>query len=272
MIDPLEYRGRRVVVAGGGGAGMGAATSRILHDLGAEVHVLDLQQPTGEVAGYVQVDLRDPAAIDTAVDEVGGRVDALFNCQGLASRVNDPLDVVTVNVITVRYLCERIAPRMPPGSAIVSITSKAGMSWSDRLALHQDFLSMTTVGDAQDWARAHAGDVADGYAFSKEALIVYTMQTAASLIMSGIRINAVGPGTVRTPMTDAVEVASPAAAKIMAHIASVIGREARPEEVAWPLVMLNSPRCSYVTGQAVYIDGGCVSAVLSGQLEELPPL
>ena len=68
MTATWGYEGRRVIVSGGGGAGMGAAAVRQLSDLGAEVHVLDLKEPPVEVASYQAVDLRDPDATAAAVE------------------------------------------------------------------------------------------------------------------------------------------------------------------------------------------------------------
>ena len=62
MTSPWGYEGRRVIVSGGGGAGMGAAVVRHLSDLGAEVHVLDLKEPPVAVSSYQAVDLRDADA------------------------------------------------------------------------------------------------------------------------------------------------------------------------------------------------------------------
>ncbi len=83
MANVWSYEGKRVLVSGGGGSGMGAAAVRDLLELGAEVHVFDLKEPEVEVASYRAVDLRDPAAITAAVAELGGPVDRLFNCAGL---------------------------------------------------------------------------------------------------------------------------------------------------------------------------------------------
>ena len=63
MALPFSYEGKRVVVSGGGGAGMGAAAVEGLAELGAEIHVLDLKDPPVKVASHQIVDLRDPDAV-----------------------------------------------------------------------------------------------------------------------------------------------------------------------------------------------------------------
>src|SRR4051794_7130914 len=115
------YKGRRVVVAGGGGSGMGAAVARMVQRAGADVTVLDLRAPDdpGELA-FERVDLGDPAAIDSAVEALGGPVDALFNCQGIAgSRPGTTAaDVMRVNFLGVRHLSERVLPLIGAGGAV----------------------------------------------------------------------------------------------------------------------------------------------------------
>src|SRR5262245_53428392 len=83
MATPFSHEGKRVVVSGGGGAGMGAAAVEGLAELGAEIHVLDLKDPPVKVASHQIVDLRDPDAVSAAIETIGGRIDALFNAAGL---------------------------------------------------------------------------------------------------------------------------------------------------------------------------------------------
>src|SRR5580658_5562768 len=106
MTSVWSYEGKRVVVSGGGGAGMGAATVRELDRLGAEIHVLDLKKPPVGVASYHAVDLRDPAAIGDAVGAIGGKIDALFNCAGLPGGRFSDLDTMVVNFASMRHLTD----------------------------------------------------------------------------------------------------------------------------------------------------------------------
>ncbi len=99
MSSVWRYDGRRVIVSGGGGGGMGAACVRELIDLGAEIHVLDVREPPVDVASYQPTDLRDPTAVASAVDRIGGGIDALFNCAGLPGGKFPDLDVMLVNFV-----------------------------------------------------------------------------------------------------------------------------------------------------------------------------
>src|ERR1700739_2217474 len=120
MASVWSYEGSRVVVSGGGGGGVGGATVRELKELGAEIHVLDLREPPVEVASYQAADLRDPDVVAAAVDKIGGRVDALFNCAGLPGGKFPDLDVMLVNFVGMRHLAELVSARMEAGGAIAS--------------------------------------------------------------------------------------------------------------------------------------------------------
>jgi NAD(P)-dependent dehydrogenase (short-subunit alcohol dehydrogenase family) len=110
MDDVLRYAGKRVIVTGAA-SGVGAAVTKILVDLGAEVHTLDRRKPdVSGLASFTETDLRDREQIDAAVNRVGAIVDALFNCAVL------PGDMM-------RHLTERVVPNMIDGSAIVHVSA-----------------------------------------------------------------------------------------------------------------------------------------------------
>src|ERR1022692_1070093 len=121
MSSVWSYEGMRVVVSGGGGAGMGAATVTELADRGAEIHVLDLKEPPVDVASYQLLDLKDPQAAVAAIETIGGPIHALFNCAGLPGPPFSDLDTMIVNFVAMRHLAELSAARMTEGGAIASI-------------------------------------------------------------------------------------------------------------------------------------------------------
>ncbi len=115
MAGVWSYEGKRVLVSGGGGAGMGAAAVRDLLELGAEVHVFDVKEP---VVGRGQLpDGRParPAAIESNLADLGGPLDALFNCAGLPGPPFSGLDVMLVNFVAARHLTTLAAEHMAPG-------------------------------------------------------------------------------------------------------------------------------------------------------------
>lgn len=267
MSDFLGYSKKRVIVSGCF-SGMGEATARRLVSLGAEVHGFDYKESKVDLASFNLIDLRDPASIDAAVAKVGGKVDALFNCAGAPGAPQGgeaALNVIKVNFLGTRKLTEAVLPLMSKGSAIASIASTAGLGWSRRMSTVMELVNTKTFDEGFAWAQAHQDVVREGYAFSKEAIIVWTMFQGAHLIKQGIRINCTLPGPTQTPMMNSFEEASPL--EVIDAAAQPINRRATPDEQAGPLVFLNSDAATYVNGHAFPVDGGFMGGVATGQVD-----
>jgi NAD(P)-dependent dehydrogenase (short-subunit alcohol dehydrogenase family) len=263
MSDFLGYAHKRVVVSGCF-SGMGEATARLLLQLGAQVHGLDYKQSKLNLASFTQVDLRDPGAIDAAVAAVGGKVDALFNCAGLP-QTSAPLDVMKVNYLGTRRVTERFLPLMGEGGAIVNVASIAGMGWSRRLPVLMDLLGIDDYDEAYAWCEANPDVVREGYSFSKEAMVVWTMMLSTSLIKRGIRINCTMPGPTQTPMMAHFEAATKAS--VLEAATQPSNRRSTADEQAAPLVFLNSGVASYLNGVALAVDGGLLGGIATGQID-----
>ena len=251
----------RVALVTGASSGIGLATAAVLAREGADVAVL--ARPQDDLTEVVQVvrdhgrralpisaDVRDPAAVRAAFDRVEaelGPVDAVHNNAGI-SRVaplvdtTDDIfgDLVAINLAGSFYVLREAARAMQGrrGGAIVNTGSE--------LAL---------IGQP--------GYVA--YTATKGAIVAMTRSAAAELISWGIRVNAVCPGTTRTPLLLAeFDGAADPETEIAENAASVaLGRFAEPQEIAEAVVFLLSERASYLVGTHVVVDGGrstCVSA------------
>lgn len=262
-MDFLGYRNKRVIVSGCY-SGMGEATARLLLELGAEVHGLDYRPSALGLASFTQVDLREPAAIDAAIAKVGGKVDALFNCAGLP-QTSPPLDVMRVNYAGTRRVTERVIPLMGEGSAIVSVSSNGGIGWSRRMPTLMQLIAIDDYDGAITWCEEHLDEVREGYAFSKEAIIVWTMMASSRLIKRGIRINCTMPGPTQTPMMSHFEAATTAG--VLEAAIQPINRRSTPEEQAGPLAFLNSAAASFINGVALPVDGGFMGGVATGQVD-----
>ena len=263
MTDFLGYKNKRVVVSGCF-SGMGEATARELVKLGAQVHGLDYKRSNLDLASFRQVDLRDPASIDAAVAAVGGKVDALFNCAGLP-QTSPPLDVMKVNYAGTRRLTERVLSLMSAGGAIANVASTAGLGWSRRVPVTMQLLEIDTYEGAVKWCEANMETVREGYSFSKEAMILWTMRSSFFLIKRGIRINCTLPGPTQTPMM--AEFESATASAVLDAAMQPINRRSTPQEQANALVFLNSDVASYVNGVAFPVDGGFLAGVSTGLVD-----
>lgn len=265
MSDILGYQGKRVIVSGCF-SGMGEATAKMLLDLGAEVHGLDFKASTLPLASFNQIDLRDPASIEAGVAAIGGKIDALFNCAGLAGGGAFPaMDTFKVNFIGTRHLTDQVVPLMTDGGAIVSIASTGGLGWSRRIPVHMELLQTQGFQAALDWAEAHLDQVAEGYAFSKEAVIVWTQFMGARLIKKGIRINCSLPSPTQTPMMATFHATS--GKDVVDAAAEPLGRYTTAAEQAGPLVLLCSDVAGVVNGVVLPVDGGFMGGLATGQID-----
>jgi NAD(P)-dependent dehydrogenase (short-subunit alcohol dehydrogenase family) len=258
------YEGKRVVVSGGGGAGMGAAVVDDLLELGAEVHVLDLKEPSVKVAGFYRTDLRRPEAIDAAVEAIGGPVDALFNCAGLPGPPFSGMDTMLVNFVAARHLTLAVAPLMPGQGAVATISSAGGIGWDQMLEVIAELVATEGYEGARAWLEARPDLVGEGYLFSKQAIIVWTMHAALDLAPQGIRVNCISPGPTDTPMMPNFE--NYMGKDFMDSFPKPLGRNSTPDEQAHILVFLNSGMASYITGANVFTDGGFWAGLTTNRL------
>jgi NAD(P)-dependent dehydrogenase (short-subunit alcohol dehydrogenase family) len=268
-LKGLGYPGKRVLVTGAA-SGMGEATARILGGLGAEVHALDIQKPKVPHEAFYETDLRDPSAIEQTVAEVTNngkaKIDKHFNCAGI-SQVPGPMPAMLVNFLGLRHLTEQLLPSIADGGAIASISSGAGLGYLINMENIFTLLAITDHADAKAWCEAHPEVVKEGYSFSKECIIVWTMMRCVDLAeQRQIRINCIGPGPTETAfMPDVVKQMGQEYfdnfPKPLYH------RNATAEEQAWPLVYLNSDLAAIITGQIVWTDQGLAGGLFTGKID-----
>jgi NAD(P)-dependent dehydrogenase (short-subunit alcohol dehydrogenase family) len=265
MEDVLGYAGRHVVVTGAA-SGMGAATATILTNLGARVTALDVRPTDVSVDRVLDVDLRDLASIEKAAETIGGPVDGYFGCAGLPGPPFPGLDVMLVNFVGARHLVDLVLPKIPAGGAIAVVASNAAMGWQLELEQLMDLIGTEGFDEGKRWCKTNCdmGPVG-AYPFSKKAINAWVASRAATLITDGIRLNCINPGPTDTAMMPHfVEFAGE---NIIDAFVGPIRRRSTAEEQAWPLIFLNSPRSSFINGEALVTDGGFFGAVQSGQLD-----
>lgn len=264
MHDPLQYEGKRVVVTGAA-SGMGESCATILTELGAEVHGIDIKEGTAPVSAFHLCDLSDPAQIDKAVAEIGGPVDSLFNCAGLPTTAPGQ-KIVLVNFLGHRHLTEAMLPNMPEGSSIGFISSAAGMGWQGNTGHLLELLATADFGSGQGWCEGRDDLIElNGYGFSKEAINAYVAWRGYQLASQGIRLNSIQPGPTDTPMMPSF--VESMGEDFFEKFPKPVGRNSRPDEQAWAIIMLNSSRSSYTTATNLFTDGGFSGGLFTNSID-----
>lgn len=264
-FDAFRYDGKRALVVGGA-TGMGAAAAQLVQDAGAEVVVMDYAEVTLAGAKAVQVNLAERDSIDAALDGIGGPVDALFSCAGVADGTPG---IERINFIGHRYLIDRMLDRdlLPRGSAIGMISSAAGLGWESNLELLNQLLDTPDWDDAVRWT--HENGHAD-YMHMKQAMCAYVAREAYPMLKRGIRINAICPGPTDTPLAQAnKEMWLGFAADYRAEVAT---EPSTPLEQAYPLVFLCSAAAAAINGQTLISDQGYFAAGITNAFPAAAPV
>lgn len=247
-VPTAEFAGKVAFVTGGG-SGIGAEIVRLLGQRGAQVMVTDLDQTSaadaakqitdaGGIADSLGLDVTDPAAVATAVEATRkrfGRLDCCVNNAGVATPYLDIVDIpaeewarqVEINLGGV-FHCLQAQLRMMrdgDGGSIVNTASILGLLGMDHRA---------------------------AYSAAKHGVVGLTKSAALDYATRGIRVNAVAPGYVDTPLL------SDRSVQERADIASKhpVNRMATPTEVAESVLFLLGDRAGFTTGTILGVDGG----------------
>ena len=200
---------KRVIVVTGAASGIGAAAAQLLRETGATVIGVDIKEPAaGDVDQFVFMDQSDSASIDAAVSEIPDKVDGLINSAGVPpGPKHSPAMVLKTNFYGLREFTQKLLAKMSEGSAIVNLTSGAGMGWAQNISLLQEALAINQIGDVDDFTarhKIHNSGIENlaAYPLSKQLLIVWTASAYPIWKETGVRMNAVAPGAVDTPILD----------------------------------------------------------------------
>jgi NAD(P)-dependent dehydrogenase (short-subunit alcohol dehydrogenase family) len=251
------------VAVTGAASGIGAAAARLLKARGARVIGFDLKTPEPALVDqYIPYDQADPESIAAAADAAPSGLAGLLNCAGIppAPRFT-PAAVLLVNYYGLRRFTEALLGRLAPGAAIVNLASGAGQGWAGNLERVRAALAPRTPEQVAELVAAlgiHNDGLVDAaaYPLSKQLLIVWTMQSFTLWQQHGVRMNAVAPAGVATPILDDFLTSFGAvAAQRMAGIG-----HATPEAIAAIAVRLLDPELDWINGAVIPAERGALSA------------
>ena len=264
-MAPFRYDNKNVVITGAS-TGMGAETTSMLLDAGANVYAVDIAGVDQAVHKYVRCDLGDPASIEVAVGALPDRVDVLMNCAGIPGKTRfSDLQVLQVNFLGLRMLTEAVFSRIPSGGSVVNIASIAGGRWFEHVPQIAELVATPDFAAGSAWIEGNTLPN-DAYSFSKELVQFYTMVRSVSSIKQGVRVNSICPGVTDTKiMPDFREAMGDWAINMTADVG--IGRLAEPREMAPAMIFLGSDEASYVNGINMIVDGGFSAAAATGQVD-----
>lgn len=261
--DLFGFDGKTALVVGGA-SGMGAAAANMLHELGAFVVIMDFAKPDVDFTPdqVIELDLRAKQSIDAAIDVCPKKVDVLLSCAGVADGTEG---IDRVNFIGQRHLIETLVQRgtLARGSAIAMISSVAGLGWERELSLMTEFLETPSYEAAVSWIEAHPDRAS--YYWTKKAVCAYVARQAFDFFKRGIRINAIEPGPTDTPLARKNADTWLRAGKEYRDAVNVDA--ASPQDQAGPLVFLCSNAAGRVNGISFVVDGGYVSAGVTGMFD-----
>ncbi len=247
----------KTIIVTGAASGIGAATADTVAAQGAQVISVDINEPARVVGRFEQADLSDPASIDRLLARLPQGAHGLANIAGLPP-TRPAEKVVAVNLVGLKYLTTRLVPTLADGAAIVNLASLAGLDWPDAKEAIDASVGLE-FGDVAAFCQAHEIHGARSYFFSKEALIVWTMQNRWAWRERGIRMNAVSPGPVETPiLKDFIETLGARAEEDM----RTMDRPGRPGDIAPVVAFLLSDGSAWIRGTNVPVDGGMYSGLL----------
>ena len=251
---------RRIVVVGAG-SGIGAATAAHFHNLGDHVLAVDVRPSETPASAHARCDLRDPNSIDELLGEIGSGWDMLAHVAGIPGTA-PAADVLRVNYLGMRLMTEGMLPMLRQGGSVVTVASTAALGWDQRLDTLTGLLEATDPEAVEAWQARQDPDY-PVYSSSKQAVIAYVKRIAGpAWAKYGVRVNAVSPGPVETPILADFE--QTMGRDVLDLVRSTVGRHGTVDDIVPVIAFLGSPDARWINGQDIHVDAGFVASMTAG--------
>lgn len=254
-------QGKNIIVTGAA-SGIGKRTAELAHTMGANVFSIDRDTPAFPVGHFIQGDLGSADGIAAILDQLPAGLDALANVAGL-SGTPGAAPTTAVNFLGLRALSLGVAAKMNQYGAIINVASIAGFGWRSNLEKVKAAVAVEGFPDPARFCADHGITDENSYPSSKELLLLWTYQAAHLDVFKSknIRVNAVSPGPVETPILKQFRDVL-GDARVDSDI-NRVGRAGSADDIAPTIAFLASDMARWINGTNIACDGGLEASVMA---------
>lgn len=257
--------GKNIVITGTA-SGIGRRTAELALAMGANVFSVDRNVPDQPIGQFIQADLGSAKGVQELIDQIPAGIDALANVAGL-SGTPGAVPTIAVNFLGLRALSIGLAPKMNQYGSVINVASIAGFGWRGSLDRAKAAVAVEGFPDPAQFCKDHGVTDEISYPTSKEFLLLWTYKAAHDPIFKAknIRVNAVSPGPVETPILKQFRDVL-GDDKVNSDIDRV-GRAGTAADLAPSILFLASDGARWVNGTNLACDGGLEASIMADVME-----
>ncbi|CUH63382.1 2,5-dichloro-2,5-cyclohexadiene-1,4-diol dehydrogenase [Thalassovita gelatinovora] len=253
--------GKNIVVTGAA-SGIGKRTAELAQAMGANVFSVDRNTPDNPVGHFIAADLGSADGVAALIAQLPNGIDALANVAGL-SGTPGAVPTIAVNFLGLRALSLGLAPKMNQYGSVINVASIAGFGWRGNAEKTKAAVAVEGFPDPAKFCADHGVTDEISYPTSKEFLLMWTYQAAQNPVFKdrNIRVNAVSPGPVETPILK--QFRDVLGDERVDSDIDRVGRAGTANDIAPSILFLASDGARWVNGTNIACDGGLEASILA---------